>query len=109
MEKYKILPIPGKRISIPYILSDITEPLIIEHSFADNIFTISAARGEQSKKITTIHAPGNNAEITAVYGIKSPFEEQLLVIIQVKAEHLEFDYPFFSFYPAGCHIRVGLE
>jgi hypothetical protein len=110
MRTYNIVKNSGKLVELPYAFPENMQPLKIEYDETKPYqkYDVYAIRGTKRKKIASISVFGNSAEIKTTFAIKSPFENRVLIITQVKAEHIEFDYTFFSFYYAGCHITAGL-
>jgi hypothetical protein len=100
---------PGSLVSLPYSLPKNMQPLKIEYDVINQGEQpkMYAVRGNKRKKISSVDIPGNNPEIKATYAVKSPFENRLLIITHVSSEHIEFDYMFYSFNYAGCHLTAG--
>jgi hypothetical protein len=99
----------GKPVSLPYAFPKNLQPLKIEYGAIKpgTQPKIYAVRGSKRKKISSVDIPGNFAEIKGTYAVKSPFENRLLIITHVSSEHIEFDYTFYTFTYAGCHLTAG--
>lgn len=108
MQEHNIKNNAGRLVGLPYSLPENMQPLAIEYSeITSEEYNIYAARGSRRKKISCISVFGNLSKIVDTYAVESPFKNRLLIITQVSAVHIEFDYTFFRFYYAGCHVTAG--
>ncbi|MBN1523228.1 MAG: hypothetical protein JW904_01990 [Spirochaetales bacterium] len=110
MQKHQITDQKGALVRLPYAYPADIPPLLIEHDkleHGSDGANIHAVRGTKRKKITRVDPFGNIPEIVRIYAVKSPFEDRLLVIIQSKGLHIEFDYWITQFDYAGCHVTAG--
>ncbi|MBN1797739.1 MAG: hypothetical protein JW822_04120 [Spirochaetales bacterium] len=108
MRKHNIKNDPGRLVELPYALPENMQPLTIEYrEIGSEEYDVYAVRGNRQKKISCISVFGNFSKIIATFVVESPYKNRLLIITQVSALHVEFDYSFFSFYYAGCHVTAG--
>jgi len=108
MQEHNIKKTPGRLVELPYAFSENMQPLTIEYSeIKSDEYSVYVVRGSRRKKISRISVFGNSSKIIATFAVESPFKNRLLLITQVSALHAEFDYSFFSFYYAGCHVTAG--